>query len=514
MSKAQPKTEEKEERKKPGIKQWIYGILACVCTIAFVIWTQYWAVLILIPVFIDIYITKKINWSGWKNAKNPQTRKILDWVDAILFALVGVYFINTFFFQNYQIPSSSLEKSLLIGDFLCVSKMTYGVRSPMTPLSLPLMQHTFPGLDIKSYSEFPQLKYKRFPGGGKVERNDIVVFNYPSGDTVALKKQENDYYSLCKANGRHVVWSNKAEFGGIAYRPVDRRENYVKRCVGLPGEVLEVRNDTVLIDGKPLAFPENMQLRYFVQTDGTPLSEKLFEELGISNVDLSSPFDPMQMARITNDPIQMEYDSIRINTIKNSLVAGGFEVKEDGTFGLAYILPLTRQMVDQLKSKPFVLSVFQHNRFYKKLGSKRLNIYPYDYVYPITWKQEAYPGDFPAIWIPKKGAVLKFDKDVDYKVEAYIRCIKNYEHNDFDYRDGKVYINGQQADSYTFKYDYYFMMGDNRDNSADSRAWGFVPEDHIVGRPLFIWLSLDQDKGWFSGKIRWSRLFTSGNKNK
>lgn len=495
------KTEEKEERRKPGIRQWVYGILACLCTIAFVIWTQYWAVLILVPVFIDIYITKKINWGGWKNAKNPKTRKVLDWVDAILFALVGVYFINTFFFQNYQIPSSSLEKSLLVGDFLCVSKMSYGVRSPMTPLSLPLMQHTFPLLNVKSYSEFPQLEYKRFPGGGKIERNDIVVFNYPSGDTVALNMQDRDYYTLSKANGRDALWTNKAMYGDIIYRPVDRRENYVKRCVGLPGETLEVRNDTILIDNNPLEWPENMQVNYFVQTDGALIADKVIESLGISNQDManSGPVDPTRLIQ---------------DATAEHLVYGGFKLKQDSTFGLAYILPLTKKMVEELKAKPFVLSVFQYNQFYKKLSFKRTDVYPYDFTYPITWKQTAHPGDYPAIWIPKKGAVLKFDKDVEYKVEAYRRCIKNYEHNDFDYRDGKVYINGQQADSYTFKYDYYFMMGDNRDNSADSRAWGFVPEDHIVGRPLFIWLSLDQDKGWFSGKIRWSRLFTSGNKNK
>ena len=494
MEKVEQK-EEKRERGKPGIRQWVYGIIACICTISFVIWTGYWAVLILIPVFIDIYITKFINWSGWKEAKNPKTRKVLDWVDAILFALVGVYFINTFFFQNYQIPSSSLEKSLLVGDFLCVSKMSYGARSPMTPLSFPLMQHTFPVLNTKSYSEVPQLEYKRFAGGEPVKRNDIVVFNYPSGDTVAINKQDQDYYHLCKAHGRHLVWSDKAQFGGVVYRPVDRRENYVKRCVGLPGEVLEVKNDIVHINGEPLTQPENMQLNYFVQTDGSQISPRVFEELGISNEDVSrsGPFNPM---------VSLDADSA-------ALVKGGFKVK-DSHFGIAYVLPLTQKMVEQIKTKPFVRSVVGYNEFYRKNNQ----LFRTEFVYPINYVRSAYLGDFPAIWIPKRGVTVKFDKNVDYKVAAYERCIKNYEHNNFDYRDGKVYINGQQADSYTFKYDYYFMMGDNRDNSADSRAWGFVPEDHIVGKPLFIWLSLDKDKGWFSGKIRWSRLFTSGNKNK
>lgn len=488
----------KRERRKPGIKQWIYAILACVCVILFVIWTEYWAMLILIPVFVDIYITKFIPWGAWKNVKNPRLRTVLDWVDAILFALVGVYFINTFFFQNYQIPSSSLEKSLLVGDFLCVSKMSYGVRSPMTPFSMPLMQHTFPIFGFKSYLEKPQLEYKRFKGTGQVERNDIVVFNYPSGDTVALNAQDKDYYVLAMNNGRENMWRNKAKFGDIVYRPVDRRENYVKRCLGLPGEVIEGRNDTVFINGKSLENPENIQFLYFVQTDGTPISEKMLQDMGVSAEDYN-------LAMINQVPtVNMGRDSL-------SLTQFGFKAKGNN-FGTLYRVFLTEKMVEELKQKPFILSIVSNNNYYKMAGYRRLEINNADYMYPITYRQDYSPGDFPALWIPKRGETIKFDTDIEFKVAAYQRCIKNYEHNEFDYRNGKVYINGQQADSYTFKYDYYFMMGDNRDNSADSRVWGFVPEDHIVGKPLFIWLSLDKDKGWFSGKIRWNRLFTTGNK--
>jgi len=492
-----------QEKRRPGVRQWIYAILACILCVLFVIWTGYWGVLILIPVFIDIYITKFIPWGAWRNAKNPHVRKILDWVDAIVFALVGVWIINTFFFQNYQIPTSSLEKSLLVGDFLCVSKVSYGARSPMTPFSLPLMQHTFPVGGFKSYLEKPQLEYKRFTGTGHIERNDIVVFNYPSGDTVALNYQNGDYYALAKRVGRDVVWSDKRTYGDIVYRPVDRRENYVKRCVGLPGETIELINDIVYINDKPIVSPENMQQVYFIQTDGTEIAPKIFEELGVSEDDYLYTNSMGQKMTYSLNPITIAgADSLR-------LVSLGF--KPDRGFGLAYQIPLTKAMVNKIKEKPFVLSVFPMNEFKKKAGIKRdTNIG--DYVYPLTWTQDCYSGDFPKLWIPKRGETIKFDTDVDYKVAAYIRCIKNYEHNDFDYRDGKVYINGQQADSYTFKYDYYFMMGDNRDNSADSRVWGFVPEDHVVGKPLFIWLSLDKDKGWFSGKIRWNRLFTSGNK--
>ncbi|MDR1090950.1 MAG: S26 family signal peptidase [Prevotella sp.] len=495
MEKKIPKQDSNtNERKKPGIRQWIYAILICAFCIWFVFWTGYWAVLILIPVFIDIYITKFVRWGAWREAKNPKVRSFLDWVDAIIFALAGVWFINTFFFQNYQIPSSSLEKSLLVGDFLCVSKVSYGARSPMTPFSLPLMQHTFPLFGFQSYLGKPQLEYKRFKGTGVITRNDIVVFNYPSGDTVATNRQDRDYYILSKIAGRNQVWSDKGAYGDIVYRPVDRRENYVKRCIGLPGETISMRNDTVLIDGKAISNPKDMQLAYIVQTDGTRISDKVFEDLGVSQEDMAMPSDPL---------LTLSRDSA-------TLVNIGFKPHEDD-FGLIYTIILTKEMVDKLKAKPFVLNVLERNQIYKKGGIKR-DLAIGDYIYPITYTQDSYAGDYPALWIPAKGSTIRFDANVDYKVAAYSRCIKNYEHNDFEYKDGIVYINGQQADSYTFKFDYYFMMGDNRDNSADSRAWGFVPEDHIVGKPLFIWLSLDKDKGWFSGKIRWGRLFTSGNK--
>lgn len=505
----------KSEKRKPGIRQWIYAIIACILCVLFVLWTGYWAVLILIPVFIDIYITKFIPWSGWRNAKNPSLRKVLDWVDAILFALVGVWIINTFFFQNYQIPSSSLEKSLLVGDFLCVSKVSYGARSPMTPLSLPLMQHTFPVFGIKSYLEKPQLEYKRFKGTGQIERNDIVVFNYPSGDTVAVNMQNRDYYLLCKDagsvsdvtnqrsniqsinEGRPIVHARKDVYGDIVYRPVDRRENYVKRCVGLPGETISIKDDIVHIDGKPIESPKEMQLFYFVQVSGQPISPSTFSDLGISEDDIKSISTPYDLNALDSASVWRQFFSTY-----------GSDVEY-----LYSHVNMTKGMVEELKQKPFVKKVIPLNEYYRSINALNgMPLYAQQDIYPITYDMKVAPGDFPDLWIPAKGEMIKFDTDVDYKVAAYARCIKNYEHNEFDYRDGKVYINGEQADSYTFKFDYFFMMGDNRDNSADSRSWGFVPEDHIVGKPLFIWLSLDKDKGWFSGRIRWDRLFTTGNK--
>lgn len=512
-------------RLKQGTKrQWIKFIIMSILCILFVAWTGYVLVLLLIPLFFDSYILKYIPWSFWKRSTNASFRKFMEWTDAIVFALVAVYVINTFFFQNYQIPSSSLEKSLLVGDFLFVSKMSYGTRSPMTPFSFPLAQHTLPILNCKSYLDNPQVKYQRFKGFGAIERGDIVVFNFPAGDTVALNIQAVDYYSLCKVNpnGRVGVRNDKLQYGEIVYRPVDRRENYVKRCMGLPGETIELRDDEVYIDGKKVADPENMQLRYRVQTDGEKISEKLFDELGISKEDYMtnygtaqetpSFYNPMEEFRKANANLNKGLpEDIKFSADSAHLAQLGY-VSRGKNFGIVYTLPLTKKMVQELKSKPFVIDVVKEKEYIRKEQMPDGTIMSVPFYYPINYDTGWTRDAFGPLWIPKKGAVITFDKDVDYKVAAYERVIKNYEGNDFDYRDGKVYINGKEENSYTFKFDYYFMMGDNRHNSADSRSWGFVPEDHVVGSPLFVWLSLDKDKGWFNGKIRWERIFTGANK--
>lgn len=497
MAQETQKQEENKRKYKP--LSVIYCIVACVLSICFVVWTGYIVFLLLIPLFIDIYITQFIEWGKWKKTKNPLVRKTMEWVDAILFALIGVYFINTFFFQNYQIPSSSLEKTLLVGDFLCVSKISYGARSPMTPLSLPLMQHTTP-FGTKSYLENPKVKYQRFKGTGRVHLDDIVVFNYPSGDSVAVNKQDRDYYVLQLQQGRDILTSHPEVFGNVVYRPVDRRENYVKRCVGMPGDTISFIDDLVYLNGKQAKIPQELQLCYAVQTDGTRIQNQVWEQLGVSDDDMDYVYaeeinlsDPKMKEMIKNGGLATD-----ITNQKNNILYTG--------------VYLTRQKAEELAKKPFVLKVINMNTLKNNLGTKRNMIN--NPAYPIGYyaDKEIPFGYFPPIWIPAKGATINFETDTDYKVAAYERCIKNYEGNDFDYRDGVVYINGLPSSEYTFQMDYFFMSGDNRENSADSRMWGFVPEDHIVGKPLFIWLSLNKDKGWFDGKIRWDRIFTNGNK--
>ncbi len=470
----------KEKRKeKPDMKkQWAKFAVALLLYLLFLVWLKSWLGLLVVPFIFDVYITKKIRWQWWKDAEGP-VRFIMSWVDALVFALVAVYFVNQFFFQNYVIPSSSLEKSLLTGDYLFVSKMSYGPRIPETPLSMPLTQHTLPIFECKSYLDWPHWQYRRAKGFGRVQLNDIVVFNYPAGDTLcaAPQYQSNDFYQLCyrlgyqiypqRPNpdsltaeqrrlyfdliyqaGRQEVAQNPGEYGEIITRPADRRENYVKRCVGLPGQTLQIRNRIVYLDGKANKEPDNVQYAYWLKLKQN-LPEDLMEELGITMEDMMS-----------------------LNTV-------GY-------------LPLTRHAVSVLsRRKDLVEQIRLCN------DDSTLDIYPLNGN--THWTRDNYGP----VWIPAKGKRIDLTPD---NLPIYERCIRTYEGNTLEVADGKILINGKAATSYTFKLDYYWMMGDNRHNSLDSRYWGFVPEDHIVGKPIFIWWSSDPDRHGFSG-IRWNRVF-------
>ncbi|MDR1345058.1 MAG: S26 family signal peptidase, partial [Tannerellaceae bacterium] len=271
--------------KKIPNKQWTKFTIAAILYILFAIWMRNGWLLAGLIVLIDIFLTKYIPWGAWKKTKSSSVRTALEWVDDILFALIAVYLINLFIFQNYQIPSSSLEKSLLVGDYLFVSKLSYGPRVPNTPISFPLVQNTLPVINTKSYIEWPRWEYKRVAGFGHVKRNDIVVFNFPAGDTIALKQQNPDYYSLIATRGREYIHNNRNIFGEVLYRPVDKRENYVKRCIGMPGDSLSVRNNQVYINNSPAENPENMQYNYYVETDGSLISEEQFRLLEVSRDD-------------------------------------------------------------------------------------------------------------------------------------------------------------------------------------------------------------------------------------
>ena len=454
--------------------RWIrFGIVA-VLYILFAVWLNNYYILPGLIVLADIYLTKYIPWTFWKKSKNRTFLRVMEWVDAIVYALVAVYFINIFFFQNYKIPSSSLEKSLLVGDYLFVSKLSYGPRVPNSPLSFPLVQNTMPVIGTKSYIEWPSWPYHRLAGFGKVKRGDIVVFNFPAGDTVATRVPNPDYYTLKHFVGKEAL-KNKNRFGEIVYYPVDRRENYVKRCVGMPGDTFEIVDNQVYIDGVALQNPRNIQFNYFVMLQpGHRFSEKQFRELGISVDDRTL---------VSND-----------RNWAADLQALGFPLSPDGTFAPVYQLPLTPAALETVKKYPFVTHIVQEPGV---VGGE---------AYPLGYGKGWTRADFGPLWIPRKGESIRLTAD---NLPLYERVIRNYEGNTLEYRNGRIYINGTESDTYRFKMDYYMMLGDNRDNSADSRFWGLVPEDHIVGKPLFVWLSIDKDRDWFDGRIRFNRLFKS-----
>ena len=446
--------------------EWAKGIAAVVVYILFIVWVQNFWWLFLTPFFFDAFVTKFIPWDWWKNIKNKTFRAIMGWVDAILFALIAVYFVFAFLFQNFTIPTSSLEKTLLVGDFLTVSKFTYGPRVPMTPLSFPLAQHTMPVIGTKSYIERPQWEYRRLRGLRNIEKNDIVVFNFPAGDTVALLRQNEDYHALVHRYGRNEVWNNRARFGRIVHRPVDRRENYVKRCVALPGNVFEIRDRQIYINGVQQPQIETIQHNYFIQTDGTTLNREMLRRLGISN-----------------DDFQFHPNGIRAD-IATFL---GFQQGKP-----VYHLPLTQAMRTTLENVPGVVSIVVEP---SEFGGE---------VFPLGanfgWNRD----NFGPIYIPQRGSRLELTLE---NLPIYERLIRVYEGNALEVRNDIIYINNSPANYYIVQMNYFWMMGDNRHNSLDSRHWGFVPEDHIVGTPLFVWLSIDRDRGWFEGRIRWNRFF-------
>ena len=472
-------------RLTPGQRTWrhVKGGLLILLLIAFAWWASWWWLLPL-PLFIDFYFTRWINWRYLREHPNPTVRLLGGLVEDIIFVVFTVSIIFTYFFQNFAIPSSSLEKTLLIGDYLFVNKLSYGPRVPMTPVAFPLVHNTI--LGHKSYLDEPSLPYRRLKGFGKVERNALVVFNFPAGDTVALNMPNPDYYTLCATYGRDAVWADRAQFGEIVYRPVDRRDHYVKRCIGLPGERFEIRNKQVYIDGEAIANPEKMQYNYFLQTDGRALPQEILDDLEINDRDVQLIYDQR-----TYQP------SSETGTIEGYLRYAGLSFQPTdagGHYGAIYYLPLTEEMKTRLKAEPYVRAIAVDIA----QPQNSTGVYPVDFKTPWT------KDNYGPLLIPRRGLKIALNATA---VALYHRCIRNYEGHRLEVQpDGMVLIDGKPSTTYTFQQDYYFMLGDNRDMSADSRYWGFVPEDHIVGKPAFLWLSINSERPLTNGGIRWSRM--------
>ncbi|MFY9151548.1 MAG: signal peptidase I [Prolixibacteraceae bacterium] len=436
--------------------KWFKFILVGTIYLLWVIWIESYLWLLGLAAIFDMYVTKKVHWAFWKKKNTPDGKqtKTVEWIDAIIFAVIAATFIRMFFIEAYTIPTSSMEKSMLIGDYLFVSKTSYGPKLPNTPLSFPFVHHTMPfSKTTKSYVEWIKNPYKRAAGFGKVKNNDVVVFNFPEGDTVAVNVQNQSYYQLVRSYGRDRVWNEKETFGEIISRPVDKRENYIKRCIGIAGDVIEIKDGQVYVNGKPQQHFPGMQYDNIITTDGSGINKRTLEQLQIAEDD-------------------------RHVTSTNQ-----------------YYMPLTEANEQKLKEMKNVTSIQRAN---VPAGNWDQNIFPFSSKYP--WNVD----NFGPLEIPKKGQTVKLTLD---NLPIYQRIIDLYEENDLSVKDSTIYINGSPADSYTFKMNYYWMMGDNRHNSADSRYWGFVPEDHIVGKAVFIWLSLDKDQPFYN-KIRWSRLFS------
>lgn len=393
---------------------------------------------------------------------DPETRVeppkgvVREWVDAIVFAVVAATIIRTFLIEAYTIPTSSMERSLLVGDYLFVSKIAYGPKIPNTPLSFPFVHNTMPlTKTVNSYLDWIELPYWRLPGLGTVKRNDDVVFNYPDGDTVSTRFQSNiSYYALVRQYGRKRVWSDKRDFGNIIYRPVDKEENFIKRCIGLPGDSLQIINRKVFINGKENIDPGIKEFQYYVITNGEVINPLILQSLGVTE---------------------------------------GGRTEIPGRF----VYMLSNRARDSIAKLPIVKEVVVFNT---PAGVADPELFPYDTT-DYKWNRDNYGP----IYIPKKGATVALNMKV---LPLYKRIIRVYEKNNLKVKGGKIFINGKLANHYTFKMNYYWMMGDNRDNSADSRYWGFVPENHIEGKAEFLWLSLNPNKSWLDGKIRWDRVFT------
>ncbi len=369
-----------------------------------------------------------------------------EWLDAGIFALFAATLIRSFACEAYTIPSGSMEGSLLIHDYLFVNKMAYGPRIPMTPLAVPLVHNTLPVVGGKSYSEAVKWGYHRLPGFGNVERNDIVVFNGPSGDTAIVEEPEMDYYQACRLYGRDAV---NAKYT-IVSRPTDKKENLIKRCIGIPGDVIEIKDALVMVNGQPAKIFPHSKLNYVVKTNG--------------------------MAPVLADNAELAQ---RVNSS-------------------TYVYNLANDQVEAMKNAGNVASVSVYESELPGMAPK----YPGDWVFPqdtlnYKWNRDNYGP----ITVPKAGTTVALNQQ---NIALYRRIIGNYEGNTLVEKDGKFIINGQEATSYTFKMDYYWMMGDNRHNSLDSRYWGFVPDDHVVGRASFVWMSYGD--GGPIADMRWGRL--------
>ena len=440
--------------------RWVKFGFWSILYLLWVIWLENYWFLLGLGIIYDMYITRKVKWLFWKKtyAEGEKRNKWLDWLDAIIFAVIVVTFINTFFFQAFKIPSSSMESSLYTGDHLFVNKLAYGPRMPQTPLTIPFTHNVFGGRE--SYSTLFQCDYKRLKGFGEVKTGDYVVFNFPHGDKVLKKAPADDYHAIVRGKSEKERRAIVSAYGPLIERPMDKKDHYVKRCVATAGDTLEIVDGQIYINSQPQTVWDGVQHDYTVVTKGGPLTVSTLSELGLS-----------QSFNRSFDKASSSYPA----------------------------LPLTAAKVEKLKQNPSVVADLVKINIEEYYPDLALAIFPFSSDSLYRWTRD----NFGPLWIPAKDATVELTLE---NLPLYRRIISVYEKSKLEVRDGEIFINGEKAHSYKFKQDYYFMMGDNRHNSLDSRYWGFVPEDHVVGKPAMIWLSIDNEKS-FPQSIRWDRLF-------
>lgn len=437
------------------INKWFKFAFWGLLYLLWVIWLGNYWFLIGIGVIFDIYVSKKVHWAFWK-VKNPpdgKQTKTVEWIDAIIFAVIAASFIRLFFFEAYVIPTSSMEKSMLVGDYLFVSKVSYGPKMPNTPISFPFVHQSMPltNSKVNSYVEWIKRPYKRLAGFSKIKNDDVVVFNFPEGDTVALNFPSQNYYELSRMYGYDRVNSDERNFGRIVSRPVDKKENYIKRCVAIPGDSLQIKDGDVYINGKKQKEIPGKQYNYVVTTDGSLINSKILDKLKVANDDREMYTGERYLFPLTGNQLTA-FDGLKnVSSVKKNIVPKG----------------------------NFDPAIFPHSANF-------------------AWNVD----NFGPLYIPKSGVTVMLSTQ---NLPLYERIIDVYEGNDLDVKNGQIFINGKPATQYTFKLDYYWMMGDNRHKSADSRYWGFVPIDHVVGKASVIWMSLDKDKK-FPANIRFNRI--------
>ena len=435
---------------KPHFRNYLVASTWVIIFTLLILWINCYILLIINLFFIDLYLTRLVNWRYITTIKLPSwISPIWEWMKVIAIALLITIFIRTLLVEAYKIPSPSMENTLLAGDYLFVSKLSYGPRLPFTPLALPFLPSMLPDGSI-TYHKSPETKYKRLKGLKKVQRNDVIVFNFPEGDTVAVEYQSQSYYSLIRQYGRPYVESS---FRLITH-PVDKRDHYIKRCIGLPNDTLLISKGDVFINGKPLKNSGSQKMKYYLRTRSSMLNDSILNVLHISHDEFTyNPSNNMHLIFLDNRSYNILKEYYQTQSI-------------------------------QRYTEPAIsfrnIEVFPHSNNYK-------------------WS----PDDFGPLLIPGKGLTIELNNDV---LPLYYRIISVYEGNKIEINGEDIFINGNLALSYTFELNYYFVLGDNRHNSADSRFWGFIPEDHLVGKAVFVWYSKVPEKNIFQG-TRFERLF-------